>query len=251
MKSLKFVFGSLIMLSLLLANIAFCEDAAVAESAETEPAIDAEPKKSLGVGVTQSVDGELAIGVQGELETDSIEVEYTYQGIDFHDAKVDVSYRYSLGAIAFTVFQENEFQGYTFDNMNRRNDLGVSAIVPVGDLDFEVSVFGRNGNPAGPVERYDEKTGELISTTPGLTPVEGTNANVAIATVFDIRGLEIEAKTLRNFAEDATLQWLLDASTTYKVGPVDWNLSMVYQGQNYLDENTHAFSWLMTWGMKF
>ena len=247
MKAL-FVTSTMIVLLALLANIAFCEEAPEVEvPVEVQDALT----KSVSVGVTQSVDGELAIGVQGELETESIDVEYTYQGIDFHDAKVDVSYRYSLGAIAFTVFQENEFQGYTFDNMNRRNDLGVSAIVPVEDLDFEVSVFGRNGNPAGPVERYDERTGELISTTPGLTPVEGTHANIAIATAFDVKGFEIEAKTLRNFAEDATLQWLLDASTTHKVGPVDWNLSMLYQGQNYLGENTHAFSWLMTWGLKF
>ena len=206
-------------------------------------------EKSLGIGISQSVDGEVSVGVQGEYEIPSIDIEYEYQGIEFHDAKVDVSYRHNFENFAITIFQENDWAGYSLTDLNRTNDLGVSGIIPIGEVDLEFAVFGRNGNPAGPVVRYDEKTGEEVSATPGLTPEEGTHANIAFATTLDVKGVEIEAKGLTNFAENPTLQWLLDASTSYKVGVFDWKLSAAYQGQRRNDINQHQVSTLLTVGL--
>ena len=211
----------------------------------------AEASKSIGVGFSQSVDGEVSVGIQGEYETDAWDIEYQYQGIDFHDAKVDVAYRFNLGVIDVSIFQENDWAGYSLTNLNRTNDLGVSAIVPIKDVDIEFAVFGRNGNTAAPVERYDENTGELIETTPGLTPVDGTHPNISAAAAFDVAIFEVEGKFLTNFADDPTPQWLIDAQTTGKIWKLDWTLSGVYTGQRYQGEYQNEFASMLTFGFTY
>ena len=213
------------------------------------PAVFSE--NNIGVGISQSIDGEVSVGIQGEFETDAWDIEYTYQGIELHDAKVNIQYKHNFKHFAISVFQENDWTGYTLLNTNRTNDLGVSGIVPIGDVDIEFAVFGRQGNIAEPVTKYDENTGEPVKTTPGLTPVEGTQANVALSTALDIKGIELELKALTNVAEDPTPQWLIDASTTHKIGVFDWTLAAAYQGQRHLDELQHQVSTLLTFGLQF
>ena len=89
----------------------------------------AKADKTIGLGLSQSVDGEFALGLQGEWDSNTWDIDYDYQGIDFHDAKVNVSYRFELGLVDGSIFQENDWTGYTLGNMNRTNDLGISAIV--------------------------------------------------------------------------------------------------------------------------
>ena len=210
----------------------------------------AHAEKSLGIGIQQSADGELSVGITGEYEIPAIDIEYEYQGIDYHDAKIDLSYRQSLlSFLDVTVFQENDWHGYTFLDLNRTNDLGVSAIVAVGNVDLEFAIFGRNGNVAAPVTKYDPDTGLPVSETPGLTPVEGTNANVAFATAFDVKEVEIEAKVLTDMSEEPTPQWLLDARTSHKIGIFDWTLSAEYQGQRYKGSVEQSVSSMLTFGL--
>ena len=85
---------------------------------------------SIGVGFSQSVDGEVSIGVQGQYETKHVDIDYDYQGIDFHDAKVNLAYRHTFGWIEASIFQENDWTGYSPANLNRTNDLGIAASVP-------------------------------------------------------------------------------------------------------------------------
>ena len=125
---------------------------------------------SIGVGFSQSVDGEVSVGVQGQYETGKVEIDYDYQGIDFHDAKVNLAYRHSFSWIEASIFQENDWTGYSPTNLNRTNDLGITASVPYIGLDWEVAVFGRNGNTAAPIVKYDEDTGDIISEVPGTHP---------------------------------------------------------------------------------
>ena len=208
---------------------------------------------SLGVGFNLSPDNELSLGIQGEYEHDNMDVEYQYQGFDFHNAEIDVAFRYSLGWIAGSVFTANKWSGYSLDEdgLTRKNDLGVSGIVPYKDLEFELSVFGRNGkNPVAPKKRYDPNTGEEVDATPGLTATQGTHFSVS--TEFDINIFEIEVKGLYNpFEEDPTPQWLLDASTTGEIWKVDWTLAGSYRGQRHLGENESEFSALLTFGIEY
>ena len=101
------------------------------------------------------------------------------------------------------------------------------------NFDFEVAVFGRNGNTAAPVQKYNEDTGELISETPGLTPVDGTHPNVSLAVKHTWWDIETELKVLSNIADEPTPQWLVDASTTGDIGPVQWVLSGLYKGSTF------------------
>ena len=202
----------------------------------------------IGLGVSQSVDGEIAASLQGDIETPTIDVDFAYQGIDFHDAQIETSYRFETGLIDFTVFQENDFTGYTLGNMNRSNDLGVSAIAQFRGLEWELALFGRNGNTAAPIVRYDEDTGEIISEVPGLTPVEGTYPNVSVATHYDVGRVEGEAKVLSNIANSPTPQWLLSASTAGDIGPFQWVLSGVYRGQRHAGKFQNEISSMLTLG---
>ena len=204
---------------------------------------------SVGVGFSQSVDGEVSVGLQGQYETGKVDIDYAYQGIDFHDAKVNIAYRHAFGWIEASIFQENDWTGYSPTNLNRTNDLGIAASVPYVGLDWEVAVFGRNGNTAAPIVKYDEDTGEIISEVPGLTPVDGTHPNVSLATQLNLRDIEIEAKILSNIADAPTPQWLLDASTTGDIGPFQWVLSGLYKGQRHTGETEHEFSSLLTLGV--
>ena len=214
----------------------------------TAPAFS-DSEGSVGVGFSQSVDGEVSVGLQGQYETKRVDIDYDYQGIDFHDAKVNLAYRFHPGFVLISVFQENDWTGYSLTNLNRTNDLGVAASVPFVGLNWEVAVFGRNGNTAAPIVKYDEDTGEIISEVPGLTPVNGTQPNVSLATQLDLSDIEIEAKILSNIADDPTPQWLLDASTTGDIGPFQWVLSGLYKGQRHTGETEHEFSSLLTLGV--
>jgi hypothetical protein len=212
-------------------------------------AMMAHSEGSVGVGFSQSVDGEVSVGVQGQYETGKVDIDYEYQGIDFHDAKVNIAYRHAFSWIEASIFQENDWTGYSPTNLNRTNDLGIAASVPYVGLDWEVAVFGRNGNTAAPIVKYDEDTGEIISEVPGLTPVDGTHPNVSLATQWNLRDIEIEAKILSNIADAPTPQWLLDASTTGDIGPFQWVLSGLYKGQRHTGETEHEFSSLLTLGV--
>ena len=211
---------------------------------------------NIGVGFSRSIDGELSVGVQGEYETNKVDIEYLYSGIEFHEAKLDLAYRVSLFSwLDATVFQENDFTGYSLDKITRKNDLGLSAIVPVKDLDFELAIFGRNGkNPVAPSKEpgdYNSDTDSYpaIESKPGLTAVSGPH--VSLATTFDVAMFEIEVKGLTNFAEKPTPQWLIDATTTGKIGQVDWTLSTAYSGQKHEGEYEDQFSSLLTFGINF
>ena len=135
-------------------------------------------EKSLGIGIQQSVDGELSIGITGEYETEKVDIEYEYQGLEYHDAKIDVSFRQSLTSwLDVTVFQENDWEGYSLTEITRKNDLGISGIIPIRDVDIEFAVFGRNGkNPVAPTKvpgdyNADTDTFSAVSDSPGLTAV--------------------------------------------------------------------------------
>ena len=212
-------------------------------------AMMAHSEGSVGIGFSQSVDGEVSVGLQGQYETKHVDIDYDYQGIDFHDAKVNLAYGHDFGWVKASIFQENDWTGYSPANLNRTNDLGIAASVPFVGLTWEVAVFGRNGNTAAPIVKYDEDTGEIISEVPGLTPVDGTHPNVSLATQLNLRDVEIEAKILSNIADDPTPQWLLDASTTGDIGVFQWVLSGLYKGQRHTGETEHEFSSLLTLGV--
>ena len=110
-------------------------------------------------------------------------------------------------------------------------------------------MFGRNGNTAAPVRKFDEDTGELISETPGLTPVDGTHPNVSLAVKHTFLDIETELKVLSNIADEPTPQWLIDASTTGDLGPFQWVLSGLYKGQRFDGEIENEVSSLLTFGL--
>ena len=209
---------------------------------------------SLGVGFSNSVDGDLDIALQGEYESDNLDFEASYQGTDLHDIKLNLTIRHSFGWFDASLFQENDLTGYDLklSDMNRESDLGISGIIPIGDVDLIVSVFQRNGNVASTVQKFDTDTGELVSTTPGLTPLDGVHTNIAGAVSFDVRDFEIKAKGLTNFKENPTPQWLIDASTTGEQWGITWQLSALYKGQ-YLESRLlqNEFSSMLTFGINF
>lgn len=219
---------------------------------------------NLGIGISQSPGDGLGVSLQGEIETDRLEIEATAQGVDYYDIKISPTLRHPFAIanvpVAVSVFSEHDLTGFSLNNLNMKNDVGIAGIVPVGDLDVELSAFYRLGNVAGTTYLIHEgnrvqQNGEDVVLKSGLTPVEGGHPNLALATIVDFREWELEVKGLSNLARDPTPQWLIDAQTAGDVGPFQWVLSASYTGQSIvLDERRiieHEVSGMLTFGLKF
>ena len=118
-----------------------------------------------------------------------------------------------------------------------KNDIGLAGILPVGDLDVELSAFYRLGNVAGTTYLLHEgnrvqQDGQDVILKAGLTPVQGGHPNLALATIVDVFDWELELKGLTNLARDPTPQWLVDAQTAGDIGPFQWVFSTNYTGQS-------------------
>ena len=196
---------------------------------------------SIGLGLSQSDGDGFGANLTGEYETETLDIELTAQGVEYYDIKLSPSYRHSFGWIDASVFTEHDFTGFSLGNLNMKNDVGVSGILPIQDLDLELALFYRLGNVAGaePLLHEGEQVytakGEPIFLKAGLTPVAGGFPNIAFATQFDVRDFEVEAKALTNITsnKDAiTPQWLVEAQTSGDVYILQWVLSLSYAGQH-------------------
>lgn len=204
----------------------------------------------IGVSFTSTPDG-VDYGGVGEWETDRIDIEVALTGPDFYVGKLDIAYRIPVWKLEFEAYQHNDFKGYSLMTLNRTNDLGVSTILPIGNFDVAVSVFGRDSNPQAPKNKYDENTGELLTTTPGLTILDQSTVHLALGIEFDVQQFEIELKGLTNLHATIIPQWLLAVGTGGDIGPINWVFNIEYVGQRYDGDIEGEVSTNLTAGIDF
>ena len=63
---------------------------------------------------------------------------------------------FDVSAVGIRLFSNNKLKGYTVDTLGRTNDVGAALVIPTGDLEIAVGVFGRNGNPFGKPNAKDD-----------------------------------------------------------------------------------------------
>ena len=204
----------------------------------------------IGVSFNSTPDG-VVFGGTAEYETERVNVEAGIAGPDFYDGQIDLAYRIPVWKLELEAYQHNDFKGYSLTTLNRTNDIGIAGIVPIGNFDIAVSVFGRDQNPQSPENKYDENTGELLASTPGLTILDQSTANLALGTSFDIRMFEVEAKGLCNLNGTIVPQWLIATGTGGDIGPVNWMLNIEYVGQRYDGNIEGEVSTNLTAGIDF
>ncbi|MDE0398892.1 MAG: hypothetical protein OXL96_13940 [Candidatus Poribacteria bacterium] len=157
---------------------------------------------TLGLNYTQAVE-DTAWGVHGDYErtVDSvdIEVEGQLQSGDLYFGNVDASAQFNISAIGVRLSSLNQLQGPSLGGLGRQNTLDAALVVPAGDLEFAVGIFGQNGNPFAPqyeLSDASEPLSEVIETEAGITIPEGNRWGVSVASGLDVSIFEVDLKAL-------------------------------------------------------
>lgn len=213
---------------------------------------------NVGFSYSQAVD-DSNWGVNGDYEKDfdvlGIEIEGQLQSGDVYRGNIDASITFNLDAIGVDAIDvrlssDNQLKGYTLDTLGRQNNLHADFVVPVGNLEFSVGVFGRNGSPfakpsalntllpLGYVEDELVALGldTLYPTDRGLTLPDGSAAGASVKGEFDISRFEMELKALLQlFGEGVKVhQSTLEITTGGKLtGSLGWRIQSVLATQIY------------------
>ena len=228
---------------------------------------------NIGFNYSQIID-DTAWGVIGDYEIShdagafDFEVEGQLQSGAIYNGNVDTAITFDVSAVGIRLFSNNKLKGYTLDGLGRTNDVGAALVIPTGDLEIAVGIFGRNGNPFGKPNAkddlvplgYDEDT--LLSlglntvhpAPKGLTIEGGNSLNASIETEFDTGRFEVELKGLLEIAgEGEKVHQLLTNIATdgdLAIG-LNWQAAVNIALQKYGADYEWESAWFVGVGKKF
>ena len=226
---------------------------------------------NIGFNYSQIID-DRAWGLIGDYEHDAgafdLEVEGQLQSGTVYKGNVDTAITFDVSAVGIRLFSNNKLKGYTVDTLGRTNDVGAALVIPTGDLEFAVGIFGRNGNPFGAPNAkddlvplgYDEDTllslglDALHPAPKGLTIEGGNSINASIETEFDVNRFEVELRGLLELAGEGekTHQLLTNIATdgNLPIG-LSWQASVNVAFQKYGELLEWESAWFVGVGKKF
>ena len=226
---------------------------------------------NIAVNYSQIID-DTAWGVIGDYEHDTgpfdFEVEGQLQSGAIYNGTVETAITFDVSAVGIRLFSNNKLKGYTVDTLGRTNDVGAALVIPTGDLEIAVGVFGRNGNPFGKPNAkddlvplgYDEDTllslglDTLHPAPKGLTIEGGNSINASIETEFDVNRFEVELRGLLEIAGEGekTHQLLTNIATDGNLAiGLNWQAAVNIALQKYGEHYEWESAWFVGVGKKF
>ena len=203
-------------------------------------------------------------GVIGDYEKGIFEVEGNLQSGDQYSGNVDVAvtlFDY------FRVSSKNTLKGYSLDGLGRVNDLGAAFVLPIGDIDVAVGVFGRNGNPFEPRNALGTLTDagfaetdfdglELadITLAEGISIKGGSSVLGSLETELDVGRFEVELQGLLELLGegDKVQQVHANISTDGALGGgFMWNVAANVRLQKYGEVVEYEADYFAGIGKKF
>ena len=151
-------------------------------------------------------------GLIGEYEYEGqpfdFEVDGQLQFGNIYRGKAHAEITFDLGRVGLKPFVDVGLKGYTLDTLGNDKNAGLALTVPVGDLNFDIGIFGSNAGPWGSPNAldalvpkgYDETQLEglgLADVHPapkGLPSRVGNSLNALVATGFEKGDVEIKLK---------------------------------------------------------
>ena len=205
-----------------------------------------------------------AWGVIGDYEKGIFEIEGNLQSGDQYTGNVDV---------AVTLFDylrvssKNTLKGYSLEGLGRVNDLGAAFVLPVGDIDVAVGVFGRNGNPfqprnalgtltdAGFTEADFDGLGLAdITLSEGISIKGGSSVLASLEAEVDVGRFEVELQGLLELlgTDEKVQQLHANISTDGALGDgFTWNVAANVRLQKYGELVEYESDYFAGIGRKF
>ena len=139
---------------------------------------------SLGVvgDYEQEVSDNVSIGVEGNLQSDG----------DSYIGSLDLALTYDL-FLDIRFESNNDLKVYDWNDPGTSTDLGVSLVIPTGDVEWSVGIFGVRGNPFSPTYELSDPTDptSVALADSGITIKDGSSLNVAVRSEFDVSRFEV------------------------------------------------------------
>ena len=226
---------------------------------------------NVAVNYSRIID-DTAWGVIGDYEHDAgpfdFEVEGQLQSGAIYNGNVETAITFDVSAVGIRLFSNNKLKGYTVDTLGRTNDVGAALVIPTGNLEIAVGIFGRNGNPFGKPNAkddlvplgYDEDTLlslglDTVHPAPkGLTIEGGNSLNASVETELDAGRFEVELKGLLEIAgEGQKVHQLLTNIATDGDLPIglNWQAAVNIALQKYGADYEWESAWFVGIGKKF
>ena len=228
-------------------------------------------KGNIGFNYSQIID-DTSWGVIGDYEHDAgpfdFEVEGQIQSGAIYNGKVDTAITFDVSSVGIRLFSNNKLKGYTVDTLGRTNDVGAALVIPTGNLEIAVGVFGRNGNPFGKPNAkddllplgYNEDTllslglDTLHPAPKGLTIEGGNSINVSAETELEAGHFEIELQGLFEVAGEGQkvhqLRTNLATDGDLPIG-LNWQASVDFVLQKYGNTFEYESAWFVGVGKQF
>ena len=148
-------------------------------------------------------------GIYGDYQEDfneysGFELDGQLQGGDVIFGNLDLALTFGM----FRLESNNLLKGYEIDSIGRKNNLGLSGVVNLGDFEVSVGIFGVNGNPFDTVYELENPTdpNSVVEKDAGISIKEGSTLNAALKTEFSRtilnRDFEIALRGLFEVAGD-------------------------------------------------
>lgn len=208
---------------------------------------------SLAVNVSGVLDDN-TWGVIGNYDKGIFEIEGNLQSGDAYAGNVNA---------AVTLFDylrvssKNTLRGFALDDLGRTNDLGASFIVPVGDVDVAVGLFGRNGNPFAPIYELEDPSDptSAVLKDAGITIKGGSTMLASLEAELDVGRFEVEVQGLLEVlgAGDKIQQVHANISTDgalFDTG-ITWNVAANIRLQKYGELIEYETNYFAGFGKKF
>ena len=210
---------------------------------------------NIGFSFNQVVD-QTNWGLVGGYETDGNPVDIEFDGQlqsgDIYRGKYTVAAIFDVSTVDIKLINEGTVKGYELNDLGREQNLVAAANIPIGDLEFDVGVFGRNAGPFGSLTALDILTEAGVNASkieglgledigpdnPGLSLQLGNSVGVMIATELKWRRIEIGVTSYLQLASESETrvhQILVDLQTSRRIGDIDLTLGLDIAGQLYGD----------------
>ena len=221
---------------------------------------------NIGLSYNRAVDDQSG-GLFGEYEHDAgpfdFEIEGQMQTGDVYDGNLNLAITFDFYRVGVRLASDNDLKGYSLDTLGRQNNMGIDLVVPigVGDVEFSVGIFGRNGNPfenpsalntlLGEGFNEDELTvlglGDVYPEDRGIVLPDGSALGAAIKGEFDVSRFEVGLKALIElFGEgEKAHQLRLDIGTNGDLAAgLEWRINANLAAQSSGGVIQYETSWI-------